>query len=300
MKTLPLEARSVSHAYDGHPVLQDFNLQVRPGSIYGFLGRNGAGKSTAIRMLAGLIRPAQGEVRVQGSDPFTLTAEQRQQVGYLSERQILPSSLSVDGVLRFCAPLYPAWNRPLVETLLRRFSIQPRQRIANLSQGAARMLGFILAIAPQPDVLLLDEPAANLDVVARREFLDQILELIREGGKTVFFSTHVLGDIERVADEVGILAHGRLQISESLDTLKDSVKKARFHRFPNGHESLRPPGALRVEHAGNEIHATLKTRDPEEIRRWADAHRCEVEWSDLNLEDIFVEIAQAPKGTLPQ
>jgi ABC-2 type transport system ATP-binding protein len=292
MNTHSIEIQSVHHAYEKKPVLQDLNLRIKTGTIYGFLGRNGAGKSTLIRMLAGLIKPRKGTVRVLGLDPFSLSSSKRQSIGYLSERQILPPVMSVHGVLMFCSRLYPKWNRALAEKLLHQFELNPKQKVDSLSLGSARMLGFILAVAPEPDVLILDEPAANLDVVARREFLDQILSLIRQEGKTVFFSTHILGDIERVADEVGILAHGKLQINEPLDTLKDSVKKARFYGFQTGRPCFDLPGAYRVETHPNEMIATLRIQDAAELSTLATKHHCQVETIGLNLEDLFVELAR--------
>jgi ABC-2 type transport system ATP-binding protein len=161
-----------------------------------------------------------------------------------------------------------------------------------LSQGNQRLLSFIMAIAPRPKVLLLDEPAANLDVVARREILDDILELIRDCGCTVLFSTHVLSDVERVADEIGILAQGRLRINEPLDSLKDNIRQVRFYGFRNGTPNDEVPESLRTARVKGEITMTLRTDSritPESLaERWS----CQQESRTLNLEDIFVELSR--------
>ena len=141
------------------PALSNLTLRVPRGSIYGFLGRNGAGKTTAIQILAGLIKPDQGSVRVLGTNPFEFTAEDRQRVGYLSEKQILPAGIKVGKLFAFCAPFYPPWDQALVDRLLGSFRIDPQKRIAALSQGAQRQVAFILALAQRPELLLLDEPA---------------------------------------------------------------------------------------------------------------------------------------------
>ncbi len=125
-----------------------------------------------------------------------------------------------------------------------KYDLSPKKRFMTLSQGNQRLLGFIRAIAPRPKVLLLDEPAANLDVVARREILEDILDLIRDCGCTVLFSTHILSDVERVADEIGILAKGNLRVSETLDSLKDSIRQVRFFGFKNGTPNGRHPRKL--------------------------------------------------------
>jgi len=165
------------------------------------------------------------------------------------------------------------------------------KRLSALSMGNQRLVGIILALAPRPAVVLLDEPAANLDPVARREFLDEILDLIREGGRTVFFSTHILSDVERVADEVGILAQGKLRVSESLDSLKETVKRVRFYGFP-GNAPEAPSQAFGWRVRDGEALGTLKLSHPGEPAALANGWRCQYEIIDLSLEDIFVDIAR--------
>jgi ABC-2 type transport system ATP-binding protein len=287
----PIVVRNVRRSYDGVPVLRDLNLSVREGSIYGFLGRNAAGKTTTLRMLAGLARPEAGEVRVMGSDPFIAGAEERQWIGYMSEKAMLPPYTKVRSVLKLGRSLYPTWDTALVDSMAAKYDLSLGKRFGALSQGKQRLLGFVMAIAPRPKVLLLDEPAANLDVVARREILDDILGLIRDCGCTVLFSTHILGDIERVADEIGILANGALRVSESLDSLKDSIRQVRFFGFKNGIPGEQVPGSFRTVRGRDELLVTLRTNPtftPGSLAlRWS----CEYETRALSLEDIFVELS---------
>ena len=159
--------------------VQDLNLRVRRGSIYGLLGRNGAGKTTAIKMLAGLIWPDRGSMKVNGVEPAQFTVQDRWKIGYVSERQVLNPSMRVDALIQFTSSFYPDWDSAACDRILNRFNIDPAKRIRALSLGMARQVAFILAMAQQPDLLILDEPAANLDVVARREFLDELLDLLR-------------------------------------------------------------------------------------------------------------------------
>jgi len=287
----PIVIQNVSRAYDGPPVLRDLNLSVRQGSIYGFLGRNGSGKTTTLRMLAGLIKPNAGEVRILGGDPFVAGAEERQWVGYMSENAMIPYNTKVGAVLELGRDLYPTWDTALVESLVAKYELSPRRRFSTLSQGKQRLLGFVMAIAPRPKVLLLDEPAANLDVVARREILDDILVLIRDSGCTVLFSSHVLSDIERVADEIGILARGNLRVSEPLDVLKDSIRQVRFFDFKDGLPREELPESLHTVRGRDELTVTLRTNPnltPESLAlRWS----CQYEARALSLEDIFVELS---------
>ena len=292
MNESPILVQNVTRRFDNMPAVQDLNLAVKPGSIYGFLGRNGSGKTTTLRMLAGLIRPHEGNVRIMGNDPFTLGAEERQWLGYMSETAMVPALTSVHSVLKLGSQLYPTWDSALVDSLLAKYGLSPKKRFSTLSQGNQRLVSFILAIAPRPKVLLLDEPAANLDVVARREILDDILDLIRDCGCTVLFSTHILSDVERVADEIGILTRGKLCVSEPLDSLKDSIRQVRFFDFRNGPPSGDIPESFRTVRSSHDITLTLRTNPlitPDILaQRWS----CQQETRALSLEDIFIELSR--------
>jgi ABC-2 type transport system ATP-binding protein len=282
--------QDVTRSFSRVDVVNGLSFSVKRGSIYGFLGRNGSGKTTTLRMLAGLIRPTIGTVRILGHDPFTMGAQERQALGYMSEKAIIPPMVKVKTVLRLGRDLYPQWDAGLADSLIGKYGISPAARFSTLSQGQQRLVGFILAIAPRPQVLLLDEPAANLDVVARREILDDILDLVRDGGCTVLFSTHILSDVERVADEIGILAQGALKVSEPLDELKESIQQVRFYDFEDGMPRVAIPESYRTVLSGNEIVATVKTTSHPEA--WAERWSCQYETRALNLEDIFVELSR--------
>lgn len=291
MNTDAIVVNNLTRSYGGPPVLKGLEFRVPKGSIWGFLGRNGSGKTTAIKTLAGLIRPESGDVRILDGDPWTFGAIERQRVGYLSEKQSLPPMIRVSKLVKFCASLYPAWDHPLCDGLLNRFQIPMKSRTYKLSLGQQRLLAFVLALAPRPDVLLLDEPAANLDVVARREFLDQILELIRDGEKSVLFSTHILSDVERVADRVGILSDGKLVVDGSLDDLKESVRQLRFFGF-QGEIPDQIPGAIRLRRDRNELMAVLRLDGPDAAAQLASRLGCQVEDNPLSLEDLFIELTR--------
>lgn len=293
MTETPILVHNISRSFDGPPVVDHLSFSVNPGSIYGFLGRNGSGKTTTLRMLAGLIKPHAGEVRIMGRDPFTIGAEERQWLGYMSEKPMIPAYSKVRSILKLGRELYPAWDSTVADALLAKYNLSPKKRFMTLSQGNQRLLSFITAIAPRPKVLLLDEPAANLDVVARREILDDILELIRDCGCTVLFSTHILSDVERVADEIGILANGNLRVSETLDSLKDSIRQVRFFNFRNGAPGDDIPESFRAVRSNGELTLTLRINSlttPETLaQRWS----CQQETRALNLEDIFVELSRS-------
>src|ERR1019366_3312846 len=150
-----IKAEGICRSYGGTQALADFSLSLPRGSIYGFLGRNGAGKTTEIKILAGLMQPNAGTVRIFGKNPFMFGAADRQRLGYVSEKQILPLNLSLEALMRFSVRLYPRWDLALVERLVTVFDLPRRRRLSTLSQGAQRQAAFILAVAPKPEVLIL-------------------------------------------------------------------------------------------------------------------------------------------------
>jgi ABC-2 type transport system ATP-binding protein len=288
-----IETEGLSRSFGATTALRDLTLRVPRGGIYGFLGRNASGKTTAIKLLAGLIKPTSGSVKVLGKTPFDFTPEDRQRVGYVSEKQILPGGFTVKSLVGFCARFYPRWDHDLVSRLLKQFNIDPKKKIAALSQGTQRQVAFILALAQKPDLLILDEPASTLDVVARREFLDETLALIRENGPTVFISSHILSDIERVADHIGILVDGRLVISEALDELEDTIKRVRFYGSSGDAKQISLSEAFRTVRSKDEVLITARLRDDGEVERVARAAGAQFEVIHLPLEEIFIEVSRS-------
>src|ERR1700678_2521075 len=161
MTTAPILVHNIRRSFDGPPVVKDLSFSVKPGGIYGFLGRNGSGKTTTIRMLAGLIKPSAGDIRIMGNNPFTIGAAERQSLGYMSEKAAIPMNCTVRSVIKLGRALYPTWDSALAESLLNKFNLPAKKRFRTLSQGSQRLLNFVMAVAPRPKVLLLDEPAAN-------------------------------------------------------------------------------------------------------------------------------------------
>lgn len=288
MNNTALRLENVVRSYDGNPVLKQLNLNVPQGSIYGLLGRNGSGKTTAIKLLAGLIRPDSGTVSVSGGNPWDFDSTELQNLGYQSESQILPANMRVEKLIRFLSKFYPIWDSSLSDGLIQRFGLSRRKRIRELSLGQQRLVSLILAVAHHPAILILDEPAANLDTAVRRDFLDLILEFIREGKTTVLFSTHILSDVERVADHVGILNDGHLRVEEDLDTLKESIRQVRLFDF-TGPVPTTLPGALNFRSFGSEILAVVQDISTEDLAR---TYSCRTEDQHLPLEEVFIELTR--------
>ena len=227
MSEYAIEARHVCHHYGKKQAVKDASFKVKWGSIYGLLGRNGAGKTTIMRMLAGLQRTHGGEVSVMGRNPRTTTCDFWEEVAYVGDTSIHPAVFSVEGLVKLCKGFYKQWDDTLVEDLLDKFQIPKESRANQLSQGEQRGLSFVLAMGPRPKVLMLDEPGTNLDVVVRRQLLEVLLEYIREDRqRAVLFTSHILTDVERVVDHIGIMSDKQVVIEGSLDELKEIEDKS--------------------------------------------------------------------------
>ncbi|MBI3921926.1 MAG: ABC transporter ATP-binding protein [Armatimonadetes bacterium] len=270
--------------------IQNLNLQVPAGSVFGFLGLNGAGKTTTIRMLLGLLEPSVGSISVLGMNPLTHGVEIRRRVGYVAENQKMYGWMTVEETLRFVRPFYPTWNDSLAAELLRRFGLSPSAKLRTLSAGMNAKVALTLALAHEPELLVLDDPTSGLDAVVRREFLESIIGIIHEEGRTVFFSSHIINEVERVADWVGIIHEGTLKIAQPLESLKTQMKRLRLI-FPSGcPDTVEIPGLLSTQKNGRETlltvqgfsDATLRTLEEEYTPQTIEVH-------DLSLEDIFVE-----------
>jgi ABC-2 type transport system ATP-binding protein len=270
--------------------LRGFDLQVPRGSIVGLLGRNAAGKSTALRCMAGLDRPDAGHVAVLGRDPKTFDQALRQRVVYLPETGVPFPGARVRELISLCAPLYPRWDFPLQDRMLAQFGVSPDRKLKELSLGQQRAVGLMLAVCAQPELLILDEPAANLDTVVRRELLEEVMRLIGDGDRTVVISSHMLGDVERVADRVAIMHEGHLLLQGPLDELKEQTRRLRFSFASAAPETLALPGLVSLRRGARELLATVVGYDEEATARAASAVGAEVEAQALGLEELFIDL----------
>lgn len=244
-----IELENLSKKFGDNKAVDNLSLQVPAGSIFGFLGPNGAGKTTTVKMMLGLVRPDGGQGFVLGRDIVRESEAIRSKTGYVAEIQEMYRYMTVQEIIGFCKPFYTGWNDQLVKRYLEFFQLPSRKKIKNLSKGMKTQLALILAMAPEPELLVLDEPTSGLDTINRQEFLRIILEEIALQGRTVFLSSHLLHDVERVADRVAIIKHGKLIDIRSIDELKTVVKKIRvvFQRrcllsFSPGQASEAIPG----------------------------------------------------------
>jgi len=211
--------------FDGRCVLDGINLKVPQGCIYGLLGRNGIGKTTMIRILLGLDSPTRGQTSLLGIDSTNLPAEVRGRIGCVAEGHNLIQSYKVSRLIKLCKDLSVQWNNEFFEHLMETFRLPMDRRVKEMSIGMRAQLNLALAMATEPELLILDDPTLGLDTVARRQFLELAIELIQQQERTILFCSHILSDVERIADRVGILAAGKLVVDCRLEELKKRIKK---------------------------------------------------------------------------
>ena len=271
--------------------LRGFSLSVSKGGVVGFLGRNGAGKTTAIRCLVGLQRPDQGRVEFLGAEPWDMGVAVKQRLGYLSERGVPFPWATTEDLVALCKPLYPQWDSALEKDLLERFRIDRTKKLKALSLGQQRAVGLLLALCPRPEVLVLDEPAANLDAVVRREFLEHILDLVGSEGRTVFFSSHILSDVERLADRIALIGDGKLVLERGTDELKEQVRRLRLVFAGDVPADLKVAGAVRVRRQGREALVTVDGFGEGTAERVARETGARVEVQAMGLEELFIDLA---------
>lgn len=275
------------------------NMSVPVGSVFGFLGPNGAGKTTTIKTLLGFRGPDGGGARVLGHDIVEESVEVRAGVGFASEVDSLYGSMTVPRLCAFCRDVSRGWDQGLVDRYLGVFGVPREAKVRKLSKGQKAQLQLCLALGSDPELLILDEPTSGLDPVARRAFLKVLVGEVAAEGRTVFFSTHLLSDIEAVADTVGIIKGGRLLVQDDLDHLREThrVFRVAYEEAPPDEEisALRSlPGVLGVEKEGRGVR--LRSRGGVESVRQALSSRprkvLDIDEMNQNLEDIFVQYVE--------
>lgn len=212
--------RELTRTFGYKVALDRVNLKIPQGSVYGLVGGNGAGKTTLIKHILGLLQAEQGMVQVFGLNPVANPPAVLSRIGYLSEDRDIAGWMRVDELLNYTRAFFPDWDPVFAQELLDMFELSSYQKVKTLSRGQLARVGLLTALAHRPALLLLDEPSSGLDPVVRRDILTAIIRTVADEGRTVLFSSHLLDEVERVADQVAMLANGRMVLDDSLDNIK--------------------------------------------------------------------------------
>jgi len=272
--------------------LRGLDLHVPPGSIHGFLGRNGAGKTTAIKVLLGMARPTSGEARVFGLAAHVQDAsvEIRRRTGFVSDDKDLYDYMTVAEMIRFTSPFFPRWRRDLEERYLRKFELPLDRKVKALSRGMRTKLALLLALCRGAELLILDEPTSGVDPAMTEEVLQALVAHVAGEEMTVFFSSHQIAEVEQIADRVTIIDRGRAVVTGALDDLKESFRRVQLVFEGDAPDAtFRTPGVARVRRKGRVL-SVLSSAGAEalvdEARR---LNPLSVDVAPVTLKEIFLE-----------
>lgn len=291
---VPLSLDDLVKGFDDTKVLDGVTLQLQRGSITGLLGRNAAGKTTLIRTSLGLLKPDAGEAKLYGFGAWDCPASVRRRVGYVAQKLDDMLWLKVKDALALVGSFYDTWDAQLIENFREQWEVPADKKIHTLSGGQQQMVGILLALGHRPELLILDEPVASLDPVARQNFLRTLLMLNDEIGQTILFSSHITTDIERVAADVAILHEGKISYHGSLGELKEKVQCLflRADTAPANVDGIEGVISSRVN--GNRLQVWVEDWDDEKSQQLgaqlseSDEESTTVLTENVGLEELFM------------
>src|SRR5437588_8960806 len=290
-----VETENLWRTFGKFEAVKGVDPKVERGTVFGLLGVNGAGKSTIIKMIVGHLRPTSGQIRVLGRALEEDLIEIRRRVAYVSENRYLYEWMTVAESIKFTRAFHDTWDDRKAADLLKRFSLPPEKKIKQLSRGNRARLCLLLALAYNPELIILDEPTSGLDPIVRRDFIENIVSEISEAGKTVLFSSHIVEEVERVADYVGIINDGAMLLVSSVDAIKASHKRVRYATNGTRPEVAGVPGVMAVENGRHEQVLTVHDFGDETMRVLAERGVASPEVLPISLEDIFVNTVRAER-----
>jgi len=293
-----IETDALTCRYGRTRAVDALTMHVPAGSIYALLGPNGAGKTTTLKTLMNLRTPASGSARILGVDSRALGPADLAKIGYVSENQRIPSNLTIGEIEAFCRPWYPTWDPALADELRERFGRDPRARIKALSRGTRLKVQCLLALAPRPRLLILDEPFSGLDPVVRDDLTTGVLSLADRDGWSVLLTSHEMDDVERLADHVGLLAGGTLLLEEPMAALL-----ARFRRvevaLPDGAAvpAQRPAAWLGFAIDGRAARFVDSQASPAAEAAWREVFPgAAIETAPMSLREVFVALTRSARS----
>lgn len=273
--------------FDQHKVLNGLTAQIQPGDVVALLGKNGSGKSTLLHTILGFGVPDGGEVTLWQTPSVALTAQEKQKIGFVPQQDELLEQLTAAEQLKLFQKFRPHWDQACCERLVESWKIPLNTRISKMSLGERQKLSIVLALCHQPELLILDEPVASLDPMARRQFLAELIDIAAEQQRAILFSSHIVSDMERIANQVWLLKNGELAFQGPLDDLKESVVRLHFPQLLA--EIPQQLALVRRQQLGNSTTLTVQHWQPSILELLQQQYPgIRVEY--LSLEEIFLEL----------
>lgn len=264
-----------------HTALDQLSMQLYPGMVVGLLGQNGAGKSTLMRCALGILTIDSGDINTLNESPTALSDMAKSRIGYVPQQPFGYEGFTVERALDLHRSFYVDWDNDLEQEWLKRFELDVAQSVQKLSVGQRQSLALIMAMAYRPTLLILDEPVASLDPIARRKFMTDLFDLALESGSAVLFSSHITSDLERVASHVALIKKGKLVLFKEIDTLREQVKLLKVTA------EAQLPEHLAVLHQTSMPDSVLIVADNCQLQEQFNGLISE---QSLNLEQLFMEL----------
>jgi ABC-2 type transport system ATP-binding protein len=287
-ENLMVQMSGITKSFGRTKALDRIDLQITRGKIIGLLGANGSGKSTLLRHIIGLYLPDAGECLTFGQFAAKLTPRELARIGYVHQEGELLDWMTVKQLIRYVSAYYDNWNSKLEEEYIANFDISLKARVGTLSPGQRQKLAILLAIAFEPELLILDEPASALDPIARSQFLDLLLQIIQDRNRTIIISSHILSDVEKVIDHVLIMDAGKIIRDCSFDDLREEFTRFTLTSLDGKLPAELPfKNVIQCERNATRAVVTVHKYPPEKLEAEARAIHCEIEVKPLPLEELY-------------
>jgi ABC-2 type transport system ATP-binding protein len=289
MNDIVISTRNLTRYFGRKCAADRVNLSVPRGSVFALMGRNGSGKTTILRMLLGLLAPTRGQSSVLGCDSAHLTADVRARIGYLTEGHFVYGWMRVRECAAFQSGCFPRWNRKVFDAVIDYFGLDAHAKAGTLSRGERAGLCLALTLAPEPELLVLDDPALGLDPVARRALVEAMLAVTANKDRTILFSSHLLDDVERVADQIAILDHSVLRVHCPVDEFRERVGRwvLAFDRLPPVLPAI--PGLIHSRIVERDLHLTIVNPDERTENQLRSTGAASVTRAPLTLDQAVID-----------
>ncbi len=283
-----LQVQHLYKRYSRKQVLEDFNMSLERGKVFGLLGNNGEGKTTLIRIIMGIIPADRGKILYDGHPVAFNRPRYKKEVACIPEESIFFSWMSIQELMTFNASFYPRWNARKGEDLLGRFNLSKKLKIKSMSRGMKLKLGLIMALAAEPKLLILDDPTSGMDIPTRHDFLKNLIQEILEAGTSILFSSHIVHELEGIIDHLGILRNGRLILEEKFDVVKNRARKIRMVFDGPVPLDIKAEGMIHHQINGSRCELGIYPWK-EKVKSQLEAHQPErMEIDSMTLEEIFI------------
>jgi ABC-2 type transport system ATP-binding protein len=283
-----LKANNLYKSFGRKQVLNDFNMSLEEGKVYGLLGKNGEGKTTLIRMIMGIIPVDKGKILYNGNEIKFNHPFYKKEVGYIPEESIFFGWMTIKDLMTFNSSFYPKWNEKKAKELLTRFDLKGKLKIKNLSRGMKLKLGLIVALTAEPELLILDDPTSGMDVPTRHDFLKGIIGEILEEGTSILFSSHMVHELEGIIDHLGILHNGKLILEDNFEQVKNSAKKVHLVFDGSVPDGIDIKEILTKQTDGNQCDMGIYPWS-EDVKNDLEAfHPKKMDVEPMTLEEIFI------------